>query len=308
MSKRLALFLFIAFFITACSNPLPPSVVTIPEDGLIVLGVIAGSPIDDVRSLQPLADALAGELSQYGITGGQVRVAASSAEMAELLASGEVDLYFDSVYPALLVSEQCDAKFILRGLQFGRPEVHSVIFASQSSGLKSLDELPGKMIVMHTPDSTAGFFLPSAFLAERGHVLTGKDNFSASVSPDEVGFLFSGSDEETLRAVISGSAAVGVVDDYHFDVVFQPEVTQQVVELGRTEALPSQVVLASPGLSESYLSVLAQSLTSLHESESGRAALGAFQTSRFEAFPNGAEMALRRMQEMLAFVKKIPLP
>lgn len=308
MYKRLALFLFIAYFLIGCTKPSPSPVVLIPESGLIVLGVIAGSIVDDARAIQPLADTLAIDLKEYGITGGRVRVAGSVEEMAAWLESGEVDLYFDSVYPALLVSEQSGAGLVLRGWQFGRPESQAVIIASRSSGLASLDDLRGKVVAMRAPESTAGFFLPSVHLVERGLSLTGKSSFFDPVSPSEVGFVFSGSDQETLRAVIGGSAAAGAVDDYHFDIVFPPETTQQLVELARTEKIPRQVVLARLGLDEQYLAVLTQTLTRLHESDAGKSALASFQTTRFEAFPGGADAATRRMREMLSVVRKISLP
>jgi len=308
MYKRLILFFFTAFFFIACTHPTLSPDVLIPANGLIVLGVIAGSPVDDVDSIQPLADTLASELSGYGISGGRVRVAGSVTEMAAWLKSGEVDLYFDSVYPALLVSEQSGAQLVLRGWQFGRPESQAVIFASRGSGLSSLEDLRGKVVAMRAPESTAGFFLPSVYLVEHGLFLTGKSSYFDPVSPSEVGFAFSGSDQDTLRAVIGGSAAAGAVDDYHYDIVFSTGATEQLVELARTEKIPRQVVLAAPGLDVEYVSVLTQFLTNMHTSDAGKAALDAFNTSRFEGFPSTGDAATARLREMLSIVKKIPLP
>lgn len=308
MYHRLKLLFLLALFLIGCKNSSPPPTVSISEDGVITLGVIAGSAIDDASSIQPLADTLAAEMKEYGITGGRVRVAGSVQEMVAWLKSGEVDVYFDSVYPALLVSEQSGARLILRGWQFGRPDVQSVLFARRDSGLASLDDLRGKILAMRVSQSTAGFFLPSVHLVERGLALTWKNSFAETVSPSEVGFAFSGSDQETLRAVIGGSAVAGAVDDYHFDIVFPPETTQQLVELARTEKIPRQVVLARPGLDEQSLAALTQTLTRLHESEAGKSALASFQTTRFETFPGGVDAATRRMREMLEIVKKISLP
>ena len=308
MYKRLILFFFTAFFFIACTHPTLSPDVLIPAKGVIVLGVIAGSPVDDAGSIQPLADTLASELSGYGISGGQVRVADSVEEMAAWLKSGEVDLYFDSVYPALLVSEQSGAELVLQGWQFGRPESQAVIFASRSSGLSSLEDLRGKMVAMRAPESTAGFFLPSVHLVEQGMPLTGKRSYFDPVSASEVGFAFSGSDQETLRTVLSGSAAAGAVDDYHYDIVFSTSATEQLVELARTEKIPRQVVLAAPGLDTEYVSVLTQFLTNMHASDAGKAALDAFKTSRFESFPSTGDATTAQLRGMLSIVKKIPLP
>jgi hypothetical protein len=51
-----------------------------------------------------------------------------------------------------------------------------------------------------------------------------------------------------------------------------------------------------------------QVLTSMHESADGQAALENFQTTRFDAFPEGIEAATRRMREMMEIVKDIPMP
>lgn len=308
MDKRLALFLFVSYLLIGCAKSSPSPVIVIPENRLVVLGVIAGSDVNHTFAVQPLADALASQLGDLGITAGQVRVAGSVEEMSAWMEAGEVDLYFDEVYPALLVSEQSGAKLILRGLQFGRPEVQTVIFISRNSGLKSLDDLRGRLIVMRSPNSTAGFFLPSVHLLEHGLTLSGKSSFLDPVSSSEVGFTFSGSDEATLRAVINGSAAAGAVDDYHFDIVFPSGATAQLVELARTEKIPRQVVLARRGLDAQYLSRLTQALTQMHKSEAGRIALASFETNYFETFPGGADAATRRMREMVLIARTISLP
>lgn len=308
MDKRLALFLFVSYLLIGCAKSSPSPVIVIPENRLVVLGVIAGDDVNDASAVQPLADALANQLGDVGITAGQVRVADSVDEMSAWMEAGEVDLYFDEVYPALLVSEQSGAKLILRGLQFGRPEVQTVIFTSRNSGLKSLDDLRSRLIMMRFPDSTAGFFLPSVHLLEHGLTLSGKSSFLDPVSSSDVGFTFSGSDEATLRAVIDGSAAAGAVDDYHFDIVFPSGATAQLVELDRTEKIPRLVVLARPGLDAQYLSRLTQALTRMHESEAGKIALASFETNYFETFPGGADAAARRMREMLLIARTISLP
>lgn len=309
MPNRLPLFLFlIGCVLSTCAGQACTPQVVIPENRLLVLGVIAGNAAEDASQLQPLADVLAKGLQEYGITGGEVRVAASVDEMADWMKTGVVDLYFDSAYPALLVSEQSQAEFILRGWQFGRPEAQSVIFASRNSGLKTLDDLQGQWIAVRAPQSTSGFFLPLAYLAEEGLNLVWKPGFDASIDGTEAGFIFTGSDQETLRAVLSRTAAAGVVDDYHFDIVLAPEISQQLVELARTEKIPRQVVLARPGLNATYRAILVRALERLHETESGRAALNAFHTTRFDSFPGGAEETARRLREMLAIVSRIAPP
>jgi hypothetical protein len=51
-----------------------------------------------------------------------------------------------------------------------------------------------------------------------------------------------------------------------------------------------------------------QVLTGMDENPDGQAALGTFQTSQFDEFPDGIDAAISRMREMMEIVKDIPLP
>jgi phosphonate transport system substrate-binding protein len=274
----------------------------------IILGDISDDPAEVIDGTQPLADYLAANLKEYGITEGQVRIATSTEELAQMLADGEVDLYFDSTYPATLISDQVGAKIILRRWRFGVEEYQSVIFASKDSGITSVEQLPGHMVAMDAPYSTSGFMLPAVYLTEHGLKLVGKKSQGDPVAGNEIGFVFSYDDENTLQWVLSGLTDAGVTDDFHFDVDFSEEARSQLVELARTEATPRQVGLVRPGLDEELTQAMIGVLTSMHETEEGQAALESFQTSKFDEFPDGISAATQRMREMMELVKGIQLP
>lgn len=278
------------------------------ESRAIVFGDISDDPAEVIEGTQPLADYLASQLREFGITEGRVRVVSSTEEMAELLEKGEVDLYFDSTYPATLISDQTGARIILRRWRFGVEEYQGVIFASIASGITSIDQLPGHMVAMDAPYSTSGFLLPSVLLIENGFTLSGKGRYDDPVAPGEIGFAFSYDDENTLQWVLNGFTAAGVTDDFHFDVAFPAEAKSQLVELARTEFTPRQVALVRSGLDEELVQAIVRILTTMDETEAGMAALKPFQTSRFDEFPEGIGSATARMREMMELVKDIRLP
>lgn len=310
--------LLVLFGATACAAQTTPTSLpaietpnptqTAMSERPIVLGDISDDPAEVIEGAQPIADYLALQLKDYGITSGKVRVAASAEEMAELLKSGQVDLYFDSTYPATLISDETGAKIILRRWKFGVEKYNAVIFASKDSGISSIEQLAGHIMVMDAPYSTSGYLLPAVHLIENGLILSGKVNYSQPVAADEVGFVFSYDDENTLQWVLSGLASAGVVDDYRFDVAFPAEATASLVELARTESTPRQVVVTRPGLETTLLEAIKQSLINMDESETGQAALKSFQTSRFDDFPEGIDKAIQRMREMMVLVQDINLP
>jgi phosphonate transport system substrate-binding protein len=308
-----ALLIAIPFILASCTGQATSAPTKAPatepaETRAIVLGDISDDPAEVIEGTQPLADHLASRLDEYGITEGRVRVATSTDEMAGLLADGEVDLYFDSTYPATLISDRAGARIILRRWRFGVEEYQSVIFASRASGITSIDQLPGRMVAMDAPYSTSGFLLPSVLLIESGFTLAGKQRYDDPVAGGEIGFAFSYDDENTLQWVLNGFTDAGVTDDFHFDVDFPREATDQLVELARTESTPRQVVVIRSGLDDELVQAIVQVLTTMHETEAGAAALEAFQTSKFDEFPEGIESATARMREMMELVNDIQLP
>ena len=310
--KIFSLVIFL-FLLTSCGGRAIPTaaetaVIEPVESRAIVLGDISDDPAEVIEGTQPLADYLAVNLKDYGITEGQVRIATSTEELAQMLANGEVDLYFDSTYPATLISDQVGAKIILRRWRFGVEEYQSVIFASRESGIRSIEQLPGHMLAMDAPYSTSGFMLPAVYLTEHGLSMVGKKSQGDPVASDEIGFVFSYDDANTLQWVLSGLADAGVTDDFHFDVDFPEEARTQLVELARTEATPRQVGLVRSSLDEELTQAIIRVLTSMHETEDGKAALESFQTTKFDEFPDGINTATQRMREMMEIVKGIQLP
>jgi phosphonate transport system substrate-binding protein len=306
----------VMFVLVACTGPAAetqpvatevPGVPT-PEGRAIVFGDISDDPGEVIEGTQPLADYVAAQLGDFGITEGQVRVVATAEEMARLLESGEVDLYFDSVYPATLVSDASGAQPFLRRWRYGVEEYNTIIFASAESGITSVDDLPGHLIALDNPFSTSGYLLPAVSLTEHGLKLVGKQSYDDPVAGDEVGFVFSYDDENTLQWILSGLVAAGATDDYNYNVAFPPEAREKLVLLAETESVPRQVVVARPGMDPGLLETVKQILVTAHESEAGAAALEPFQTSRFDEFPEGIEAAQERMREMMEIVQNIPMP
>jgi len=306
-------FITLIFILTACASPTPqPTTQSATkvsvEERFIVFGDISDDPAEVIEGAQPIADYLASQLVDYGITAGQVKVATSTDEMIELLKNGEVDLYFDSTYPATLISDASGAQIVLRRWKFGVETYHSVIFASKESGIASIEDLKGKMVAMDAPYSTSGFLLPAVYLAENGLTLSGKANNNDPVGSEEVGFVFAYDDQNVLQWVLSGLTPAGVTDDYNFDTAFPSEATEKLVELARTESTPRQVAVARSGIEPDLLKAILQFLTTMHENPEGQAVLEKFQTTRFDSFPEGMDAATGRMRDMMEIVKDIPLP
>ena len=169
-------------------------------------------------------------------------------------------------------------------------------------------DLKGHMVAFDNPFSTSGFLLPAVTLVEEGFNLIGKSGYEDTVSDQEIGFVFSYDDENTLQWVLSGYVAAGATDDYHFYVAFPEEVTENLVVLAKTDSVPRQVVLVRPGMDPDLLQAIIDRLIGANEDPAAQAALEAFQTTQFDIFPEGIDAAQDRMREMMQLIQGLQMP
>lgn len=304
--KSILLFTFL-WLVAGCgqttSLKTPESAAPTLEGAVLVIGDISDEPAETIKGTQPLADYLAAQLSDAGIRASEVKIAPDLATMSAWIEAGKVDLYFDSPYPILVISDETGAEPILRRLKYGVSEYHSVFFTQADSELESLDDLEGQMVAFEESFSTSGFMLPLSYLIEQGKRPVKKSGVAAPVAEDEVGYVFSTADDTTIQWVISGKVPVGVVDNVTLSRL--PAETQAALKvIAATEDVPRQMVLVRPGLDRGLVERIRLELLAMNETEAGQAALEIFLTTEFDEFPEGPEAALARMRTLYALVQE----
>ncbi|MCV2490194.1 phosphate/phosphite/phosphonate ABC transporter substrate-binding protein [Geodermatophilus sp. YIM 151500] len=260
----------------------------------LVVGSVSDDPEEEAEVFQPFADHVAAQLADAGVTGGEVAVAATTEEMAELLRTGAVDLYVDSMYGATRVVADGAAAPLLRRWKDGTPEYHSVVVARADSGLTSLAQLAGRTVAFEEDTSTDGWFLPAATVLEQGLPMVEQERPDAEPVPGTVGYVFSGDDENTVFQVLQGLVDAGALSEEDLAENAGSRAGELVV-LGRTIAVPRHGVVARVDLDPAVRDAVVAVLTALHEDAEGRAVLEEFDgTARFDVLPpEGLEPILR---------------
>jgi len=307
--KRLMTYLFtlsiLIVLLGACTSAQlaePEATTTNEEENALVIGDISDEPAETIKGTQPLADYLAAKLADQGITNGEVKIAPDLETMIQWMKDGEVDLYFDSPYPALVISQEAGATPILRRLKYGVDQYHSVFISKADSEFDELSDLRGEMVAFEEAFSTSGYMLPLAFLIENDMNPSLKNSLETAVSPEEVGYVFSTADNTTIQWIISGKIPVGVTDNVTFSRL--PEETQAGLQIiAETEDVPRQLVLVSSDLSGPLTKSIKEALLAMEENETGQEALDTFLTTEFDEFPDGAQKSLERMGELYTLVQ-----
>ena len=280
---------------------------TIPENGnsseitptgteTLVLGDVSPNPTKKIERFQPLANYLADNLSKFGIGKGKVRIAPDLETMANLLASGEVDVYFDSPYPAMIVVNKSQAKPILRRWKKGHGQYYTVIFTMKENAINTLGDLQGKMVAFESNFSTTGYMLPLAHLLQNNLVTVEKSNAEIPVSSSEVGYVFSKEDENVVQWVISGKVDAGATDIHTYEDI--PESTRaQMKIIAQTEIVPRNLVIVSEKLPPEVVDKLKLLLEEMHQTSEGKDILTKFEkTVKFDQFPS--QLTIDEMQKL----------
>ena len=260
----------------------------------IVLADISDNPQKKIRRFQPLADYLAANLSEFDR--GAVKIAPDMETLIAWLKSGEVDIYVDSPYPAMLAMNSADAKPILRRWKKDQAEYFSLIFTISDRNISSLSDLQGKTIAFEEPFSTTGYMLPLGKLIESGLNPLKQSLPNSSVPENVVGYVFSYEDENSIEWLLSGKVAAAAIDNRNFDKL-SPKIKEKVIVLAKTEKIARNLVMVRGDLPPDQIKAISSVLLAMDQTDEGKVVLEKFsRTTKFDQIPTTE--SLNRIQEL----------
>ena len=248
------------------------------------LGSISTNPVGETKKFWPFASYLAQQLQSEGIDQGKVVVAESIPAMSSLLQTRQVDLYLDSLFPSLAVSRLSGSQLLLRRWKTGKSEYRSVIFTRKDSVIARLEDLKGKVIAFEEPFASSGYFFPKVDLLKMKFRLAPKTGGSDPVKTDEVGYIFSRGDTNTIFLVLNGGVVAGAVDDQKYFMFAKNRDSLRIVH--ESVSFPRQLVSYRADFPAKLVARVKELLLNMHKSEEGEKALREFEsTTKFDEIP-----------------------
>jgi phosphonate transport system substrate-binding protein len=228
----------------------------------------------------------------------KVVTAATPVEFANLLKQRKIDFYMESAYPTYVINSVHGAgKLLLRRWKSGMAEYYSVIFTRRNGGIKNLEELKGKSIVFEDPGSSSGYLMPKLFLQRRGLKLTENVRFDPNNAATDVGYIFAGSQDRLVEAVLTQQSAAGAFSNDDFSALDDKK-KSEVAQLAQTDRLPRHLVSVRSDLAPALVASLEKILLSMDDDVEGRKILQKTDgTTKFDMLPGGEAAMRRRLLE-----------
>lgn len=237
-----------------------------PSETTLTIGDIdPDTPINRIRKIRPLADHLAKELG-WNKSNVKVRIARNIDELVTMLQKGEVDLFIDSSYPSILVSNASGSDIFLESLVDGARTYQSVIIALASSNARELKHLGGSTIALQEEYSTSGHLLPSALLRKHGFKLEPVDNPQENLDLNTIGFMYSSDEENTLSMLRKGTVLAGALSSQDYSQL-PVEVMKEFVLLAKSPAVPRKLASFREGMDEAFSHQLTRIMLAIDDAD-----------------------------------------
>ncbi len=148
--------------------------------------------------------------------------------------------------------------------------------------------------------ATSGYLIPKAMLLKDGYHLTEFKDTTQKSKSDEVGYIFSKDDVNTMTWVLEGKVHVGATNNHHYYKEAGGRIEELEI-LAQSPEVLRHLVVHSNKLDEDFANAIKEVLMLLDKDESGKAILYEFQkTAKFDEIPQGS---IARILELIQLVK-----
>lgn len=258
------------------------SVITNSEAATLVLGSISATPNSEIKKLLPFVNYLVHNLQSEGLDDGKIRIEKNITRITRLLHEKKIDLYLGDPFTSLALNQKAGTHFLLQAISQGSAKHNSVIFIRSDPSIKQLKDLRGKIIAFDQALSTFGYLLPKWLLIEKGIKLKFLKTIKDRVASDEVGYIFSKDDLNTLLWVKKGKVVAGAVD-YETYKKQPKDSLDQLKVIEKTVSLPPFILSYRSDLAPAFVKNIKDVLSKMDKTNEGKTILSdLYEISKFQ--------------------------
>ncbi len=183
------------------------------------------------------------------------------AAAVEALRNGDADISFMGALPFVLAEAEIGAVPLLSEVYRDAPSYTGRIFVRRDSGIRTLADLRGRDIAFADPISESGYLYPLAEFVQAG-LIAGPGEAEAFFRR----IFFAGGYQQAVQAVAEGLVDAAGASQYA-DLLLTPDQQAQVTWIAESEAIPSHLVIARPGLDAGLQARFVEAMMRLNDAE-----------------------------------------
>jgi len=232
------------------------------EDNPIIMSFV---PSGDTQEIMASGDQLAQMITDKTGLVVKANVGTDFAAVREAMGAGKAHIGWLNTFNYVLAHEKYGVDVALVTVRYGSTSYKGQFNVRADSGIKTLEDLKGKVMCWVDPNSTSGYIIPRIMLKANG------------IDPDKdfAKTIEAGSHNNSVMAVYNGDCDVGVSyadarSSVEKDV---PDVKEKVVVLATTTDIPNDSVSFIKDFDPEMREKIVNALLEIADSEEGKAAL-----------------------------------
>ena len=276
------------------------------EAPLFEIGKFSLNPAKQIPQIQPMADHVAGLMTNYGYESGKARIYNNFDSARAALADGSLDMLTLSLYEAAQMIRDGESEPLVIKWKNGLSEYSSLIVVDKDSDIYSLEDLVGKTIAFEDYGSTSAYFVPLMAIQQAGLTVAQMDQFQSAADPNAVNFRYTGAEQNS--SVLLFQEKVDAIALSDFDWLKADHVPIEQKEKFRiiwvSDAYPAAIEVINSQIPSDQKVFLRDQLTHMHLDAFGRFLLDEYhESSRFSLVT--AEAA-NQLQGLIKYLEKQP--
>jgi phosphonate transport system substrate-binding protein len=174
-----------------------------------------------------------------------------------------------------------------------------ILFTRKDSPVNRLSDLKGHIVAFEEPFSSSSYFFPKIRIAMEGLRIAPKSSAVEASAIDEIGYLFSNDDENSMVWLLKGKVDAAAMSNRSLKKLAGNNINNLKI-LGETFEIPRHVVNVQSDLPPNRIAGIKKVLLDMDKSDEGRKVLESFEnTSRFDEIPDAVLAYLSSHQEFI---------